>query len=63
MTVWNCIKPFVDHKTQSKLLFVVKPTGGDMPSEITDYIDPDVIPVCVGGKYSGPLMDISTTFR
>jgi hypothetical protein len=61
--VWNCVKMFVDKNTQEKLLFVSKSSDSDMPEEITQCIDESVIPECVGGKYSGPLLDVKATFR
>lgn len=67
MTVWNCVKIFIDQRTQSKLLFVPlseSEDGEELPPRISSIIDPQCIPSCIiGGKYQDELLDIKETFR
>lgn len=54
-------KMFVDRRTQDKIKLYSGGTKG-LPSELSEFIDPNEIPSSIGGSYKGPLLDVMETF-
>ena len=58
--IWNMIAPFLEERTKAKVHIL-----GTNMSKLQDYVAPDVLEVCFGGKHAPyPLPDhIASTFE
>ncbi len=69
-TLWQCIKVFIDPRTQDKVLLFAAPDAPTIPpgctrvpEEVAKYINLDDIPVCCGGTNTDPPIDILSTLQ
>ena len=57
--VWSCVKIFIDKRSQDKICLL--PSSGY--SELTEIIDPDDMPVIVGGNNTEDIFDLESSIQ
>ena len=56
------MKVFVDKRSQDKVL-LLSYGGKGVPPDLEEFIDPNQIPVCCGGKSTAEIKDLMATFE
>jgi len=62
--LYSIAKLFLDSRTQEKIVLIAGADNSpELPDELLNYVDTDNLPVCFGGKYTNPPIDIKGTIQ
>ena len=57
--IWSCVRMFVDKRSQDKIFLI--PSSGY--NELTEIIDPNEVPLCVGGNDTTEIFALESSIQ